>query len=513
MCVKEGKEICFISDMYLPEEIVKEILIKCGYEKGILFVSSKYQKRKRNGVLFSVVQEKFHKKSWLHIGDNLCSDVIAARKNGIRGILIKRDIVNTTYSDFKRIHENLSYNTMTAFINNRIQKYHNSYEKIGYEVFGPILYGFVMWLEKNTNAQEKIVFLAREGKIMKKAFEIINSQKETIYMHVSRHAVCIPYLEEFNTFNGFEKVFRNTIHRLYTNREFCKECGLKENDIQEILFRLNLEENELCTRDTQEKIVTRFENIIKENAKLQKELLGKYINQIGICKENVLVDVGWHGTIQKQLTGLCYRTENDEEISFRGMYIGIRNADTNETMQIMDKCGYIDFIKSSYISSVLAYTITFFEMFFLGTDGTTIEYKMDNENAKIVPVLGKPENRIVEKNIHYMQDAALNFVKDINSHKLHKIFDFDSEDTMRNYVNMTTRAKKKTRLLFANFKVYDGNEYLLMGAKSFLYYFLHPWQFKKDFLNNRCKLWFLKNLLVIPFPYVKFLDVLKKYDK
>lgn len=513
ICVQEGKKVCFISDMYLPVPTVKAILQKCGYSSGELFLSSQYCKRKRTGNLFAAVKGEMSEVSWLHIGDNLLSDVLAARKAGVTGRLIKRDAVHTRYSDAKRMKEDYSYGCMMSFVNNRVDKYRNPYERLGYEVFGPILYGFAMWLDKNTKDDDKIIFLAREGEILKRAFEMVSLRKDTEYMYVSRHAVSVPYLSDFGNYEEFKKKFRNNIHRMVTNAEFCYECGLDVKQIEQLLLKLELKAEDMCTKDNRKRIVDMAGNIIKDNARKQKKLIENYIAQLAMTEHTVLVDVGWYGTIQKQLAGLCLKTGSGNAITFRGLYIGTLNDETDELYLRVNKQGYIDSLQDKYVSSVIAYTITFFEMFFLGTDGTTIGYQIDEETEKVVPVLGKSENIAEEQSVRYLQNAALDFVKDMTEHILYGMIDVTSENALKNYIRLVTKADKKTLSLFANFKAYDGNEYFFVGKENIWHYVLHPCAFKKDFLNNRCKLWFLKNLLCVPFPYVQFLDFLKRFDR
>ena len=76
-----GKKVIAVSDMYLPEQTVKEILQNCGYEMDEVFVSSERKTGKWSGNLYKYVQKTLAlpKRSFLHIGDSLGSDVIQAK--------------------------------------------------------------------------------------------------------------------------------------------------------------------------------------------------------------------------------------------------------------------------------------------------------------------------------------------------------------------------------------------------------------------------------------------------
>ena len=72
--------------------------------------------------------------------------------------------------------------------------------KLGYESFGPLLFGFSKWLKENVVNEkiDKIFFLSRDGKIMKHAFDIYDGDHETDtdYFFASRRALQVPKLVE-----------------------------------------------------------------------------------------------------------------------------------------------------------------------------------------------------------------------------------------------------------------------------------------------------------------------------
>lgn len=86
--LSKQKVIWFISDMYLPDHIIKQILGKNGFDKyDGLFVSSNYGKCKHDGALYreilNISQTEIDVKTWLHLGDNWDSDVMIPRGLGI----------------------------------------------------------------------------------------------------------------------------------------------------------------------------------------------------------------------------------------------------------------------------------------------------------------------------------------------------------------------------------------------------------------------------------------------
>lgn len=84
-CVKHKKKVVIISDMYLPERVIADILDKVGIHYEALFVSSSYMVTKAKGGLFTSVLKQLQIKpsDMLHIGDNKRSDYLMPKALGI----------------------------------------------------------------------------------------------------------------------------------------------------------------------------------------------------------------------------------------------------------------------------------------------------------------------------------------------------------------------------------------------------------------------------------------------
>ena len=102
-CIIEKKDIYLISDMYLPENAIVQLLDKCGineYKK--LYLSNKNGVNKISGKLFDILlkHENIDCRKIVHIGDSIKADFLGARRVNIKSILVRRKnrlkrIVNT----------------------------------------------------------------------------------------------------------------------------------------------------------------------------------------------------------------------------------------------------------------------------------------------------------------------------------------------------------------------------------------------------------------------------------
>ena len=92
-CNAKGKQIFLVSDMYLPSEIIRNMLNKCGIDQyNALYVSGEYGRNKISGELFQVLLRDNHIdcSRMVHIGDSIKADVMGAHKAGIKAVLVGR---------------------------------------------------------------------------------------------------------------------------------------------------------------------------------------------------------------------------------------------------------------------------------------------------------------------------------------------------------------------------------------------------------------------------------------
>ena len=89
--VNLNKKIIAVSDMYLPSDVIKKMLKKCGYDKfDDIIVSNDYGVSKRSTKLYEKVKEMYGEDlKYIHIGDNAVSDNRSARKSGIDTVFYK----------------------------------------------------------------------------------------------------------------------------------------------------------------------------------------------------------------------------------------------------------------------------------------------------------------------------------------------------------------------------------------------------------------------------------------
>ncbi|MCI7766572.1 MAG: HAD-IA family hydrolase [Oscillospiraceae bacterium] len=183
---EQGKKICAISDMYLSNAAISELLNNAGYDIPVM-VSSEYGCNKSSGKLFEEFLKKHGLKASqvLHIGDNKEADIKGAEKAGINAIQINKHENILSYTKYSRKNYELA-----AFINHGLHLTDDPVERIGYEIVGPIIMSFCQWThEKFTEEKfDRLYFLARDMHFIYDIYKTVY-QDDVHYLRVSRKSL------------------------------------------------------------------------------------------------------------------------------------------------------------------------------------------------------------------------------------------------------------------------------------------------------------------------------------
>lgn len=446
--LKSGKRVFIISDTYLPKSCIEKILRKTGY--GVfenIYVSSEFGYTKRNSKLYRRfhIDNGFSYEAHLHIGDAIISDYLVPNKLKIKSSLVKK-AQNKTFFISDICSKKVACDLMLNFINNTVI-YDDFFQRLGYEVLGPLLYGYITWLQKEVEKQSihKIYFLAREGILLDKAFEIVQKNQTTKLM----------------------------------------------NEIEHEILRVSRRATTIPLGNTAESIQ-------------QKKNIEGYLKEKGFYGIVAIADVGWRGTIQKNLNIISAKKAN-----IKGFYYGIvRKA--NDYMLDNAKAYAFSPTNSSTrkLYDVIMASPSLFELFFLSTDGTTVSYDNDFN-----PVIGDSE-QINESNkrINKLQEAAISFVDGFSKcvNECGMSIQFTADDVFVPYENMLRNNSMKLIKNFMKFNHVDIIGEKFLPQHNLAWYLAHPTCLISDLKKSGVKALFLKKLLRIKLPYVEIVALLRK---
>lgn len=229
LAVSQGKRVILISDMYLSAGFIGEILENNGISGySDIFVSSEYRLLKGTGELYKKALSVCgidDPQEVLHIGDNWNSDVVSAEKAGLRTYHLPnaREVFSGSHSsiyagegfskvfapngemrDSVRAYRDFTaIRCMTALAANKLcgsgyvtinkgSDFNCEPYRVGYYALGMHLLAVSRWLldESEKNGYDTVHFVARDGYLPKKAFDILRDKLgknvESDYFYISR---------------------------------------------------------------------------------------------------------------------------------------------------------------------------------------------------------------------------------------------------------------------------------------------------------------------------------------
>ena len=281
----QGKTVAAVSDMYLPEEKMRLLLARCGYDGfDAILVSCDYNCSKRNGGLYDILKQRCPQRI-VHVGDNPVSDIEAAAEKGIDTRYYQN--VNEAGAPFRAGDmSRLAGSAYRGIVNARLHsgRYHYSpYYEVGFVYTGLYVMGFCQWIWQYAREHrlDKILFLAREGDLYQKVFRQMHPEMPTEYVLWSRIKVGI--LFERTGIGALKKYLRD-----YRVRE--EEYLTPDNE--RIVRRL---------------IIEHWEEVCACCQKDQDYIREYLLRKIGDARRAAVVDVGWSGNNVLQVKYLAER--------------------------------------------------------------------------------------------------------------------------------------------------------------------------------------------------------------
>lgn len=502
--LRKKKNIIITSDMYLDTNTIEEILKKCGYKDyKKLYLSSTIQKRKSSGSLFKFILNNLNikGKDLIHIGDNLVSDILMAKLNGIHTKQIINKSSNLFYNKKIDKENEVIYKNLEKFISNHYHNNNSYYYNMGYECFGTILYGYSEWLKNNVD-NKKIFFLSRDGYLMKQAFEIIGSEKNNSYFYASRRALIIPTL-------WMDDTLKNMLDKLYI-RDYIKidnlfrKLGIETKKYEKIInkFGFKLEDkidyNQVFKNKKFMALFNEMKPIIHENSKKEYELLLKYLKQENFNENSIIADIGWNGNMQMALSNIMKSINKDSKIA--GYYFGILPESKN--IGKINMKGYLFDEKNNYdIYICLKVINSIFESMFLAPHGSVKKYELNNKKVKPVLLNYEYEDSVEKKAYHEIQEGALQFMRDFNNSDLKYLININPRLSFYNMKKFAYYPTNRDIEKFGDFKFLEDDIIYLAKPNKISFYIMHPKIFFKDLYLSGWIIGFMKRLTKISIFY------------
>ncbi len=525
-CIEAHKTVYIVSDMYWPEMAIKRILEKnglVGYKA--LYLSSTKQRVKSDGSLFHclIKEENISPKSLVHVGDSPKGDYREPSKIGIQAIRIPRYFKNINYRGDDQCN-NISINYLNNFINNTFLYNSDLYYQFGYAQFGKLLYGYVNWLHKEVRKRgiKKLFFFARDGYIIKQAYEICidDNEIETCYLEVSRRSLRGPVLWMDCSFETIMKMVVNA--KLISLVSIFDSLGLDIGAYTSIIRANHLTMNTLfdCATIVDDKRLKKLLECIRddiiENSRKEYELLQAYLLEKKVGGKFGIVDIGYAGSMQRYLQQVLSQMGIEHDIT--GFYFAV--ADFYKKNMLpgvkLELNGYLfDFQHDAYSIDTRRSFVGLFETLFLEQGGSVKRYLKQGEHIGVerypyeYEFAGKPSEDLLK--IRKIQQGALDFLEHASKDALMRDFPCKPSEYFYGLYLTGTAPSCKDINLFGDISFYDeGITEKLAAPRGLLYYLVHLNHLKSDFLRCRWKIGFLKRLLRINLPYLQIYNILQR---
>ena len=510
---ESDKKIVIISDMYLDTGTIKKILLKNNIYYDKLYLSSEIKKAKFTGSLYDYVLNDLNIESdqIIHYGDNKTSDVINPRKKGIKSILVNNKwkdnltIYNSKEKDYKylAIEKFINFNMKNKFSDSAF----NYFYKTGYQTLGPLLYGYCVWLNECLKSDNinNVFFLSRDGKIIKKAFDILFPDFNTHYMFASRRGLIVPSLcihKELKDPANLKNVY--LFYDEINLGDLSVMLGLDDVDLIPILEKYNFNlldkiDLEFISNDLEFKsFYNEIYPLIIKNSRNEYMAMRKYLNEINFSGKLGIVDIGWQGNMQFALENAIDFSKIDAKI--KGFYIGV--SCMSKKQEIQDMRGYL--YQKDYnerIEHDKNWYADIFEFFFSSTDGSFKRYvdggfefyEYEYKNSK------------VKKYLEKIQDGAIDFVLDFSKSELSNIINITPSIAISNFNKLGNRPSNDDLNYFKEMSFYD-KKLIPFISNSRDNYIFHPKSFLRDYRNSLWKPGFLNLIFCSNFDYSKLLN-------
>lgn len=523
-CVEAGKTVVLVSDMYLPSEVISAMLEKCGitgYSK--LYVSCEAKAGKRNGALYTKVLEDLgiQPRELLHIGDNFKSDFLRPIVMGIRAMRVKNDQKKMCHVP-RNIPKDkaLIQRTVQACVRNACVGL-NEVQRHGCAVFGPLLYGFTVWLKEQLRQDDihDVYFMAREGLIMKQAFDKIKtSDVKTHYLYCSRRSYTVPtYFEK----SDFENVMTYIKYNRISTKMFIEQMGLNPEDYEKeaLMQGINLDtifqHDEFFQSKAIRSFYERIHQDIVSNSRKEYEALSKYLFALHMDEKIALIDIGYNGSIQKAFERLTEMS--GIEVDSKGYYMGIRFNAPYFTAGMPGKGYLCDVDRNKSISDeITSVRSLLFEAPFLAFHGSIKKFQIENDQS--VPEFYDFEYTM-NQNAHVdetrfigeIQEGMMKFIEYMRNAFGDRSVPIYPECAFHPYNRMVKSPTLHEAIWWGECRSFSYNRVRWIAApkNSLGYYILHLRHLKDDMVSARWRIGFMKRLFHIPLPYAAIDKVLE----
>lgn len=384
----KGNVIKFLSDMYLPSAFLEFVLRRegCFVDGDEVIVSCEWRARKENGSLYQVVSDAYRPESWIHYGDNKYSDVMMAKRFGIKTVHVKSAYtdIEQNWIDDSFDHLNGWQLSLLAGIAraSRLMVDSGSAFRLAIDYIIPIYLPFVVSVMNKARARgiKRIYFLSRDAFVLHRiAGYLPHDDLDIRLLFVSRMSLVQPFVR-ISGADGYMTCVKNhtligrSVDELLANLQISMDVVRKFSDKLDFSVIETLEQEEIFLDVIFNNL--QFVDFMRNVTDVKLSVLKEYFAQEGLLDgvPSAVVDIGWFGSLRLMLNGML-KFFGAKPLEF--YYLSV----TRNALSAV----YGDFIPFFKIGNLSVKNVTVIQHYYsLSPWPDTIGYAKDNDT--VVPV-------------------------------------------------------------------------------------------------------------------------------
>lgn len=405
-----GKTVIAVSDMYLSTEELRTALpgaVNDAVEQ--ILVSCETGWRKDTGAAWEnlPVHLGTEVERWLHVGDNEHSDIQLPFALGfIPPVHVLRthallDVVPALRPLRPTQAQSASWSNQLwlGLVGNRLLEladrdpgafdaglFIEDPQTLGYVVLGPLVLDYLTWMTRlaSTEKADAILFLSREGFLLKKAYDILcqaapGEMPRSVYLLASRRGVGTPSIRLFSDISHLlGGTYTGSLYDLLNARMGTAIAELVKARLGSVAM-----EREVYLPEMQSRVLQMLEPVaddLLEIAELERTAYSRHWHEHIAASHPIVADLGYAGTIQSHLSRLT------------GIILGGAYFALNAQAKRLDDSGnwararYCDQRESGAVSSPVMHHHLLLESILTSPDGqfSHFQYKQDRLRAMYV---------------------------------------------------------------------------------------------------------------------------------
>ena len=421
-----GVAMIATSDMYIPEQYIRKILDKCGYQAiSQIHMSCEYGLFKADGKLQQAVQRQLGQdKKVIHVDDTQrCID--GCKMAGWKTVYYKQ--CNHVGEPYRCGDMNMPASHMyRGIVNNYLHcgAYHQTQlQEFGFTYAGIVACGYCEWITRfcRDKACDKILFLARDTDIFYKVYKKYYDEIPSEYVASSRSALQELVFEKY-IFEFISHVIDVRVGLDKTIGEILKAANL--SILLPYLKKYGLRPQTILDQSTRDTIVqllldhrAEVSNSFNENDAVARDYFQK---AIGSAKKVCIVGLGWVGS---EIVYLKYLMEQKWGLDVEVLGTSLGAMTTERAANVISTGVVTPFAFSDVLNRYLTLNRSRcpeeivrlgIETFFSSTEPSLVRYEADpSGKIRFVTKAKNPNASYVEE----VQQGILTFAEEFAKHR------------------------------------------------------------------------------------------------